>query len=68
MLTSGDLEDEAGLGDIEEETKVCVLHGVVESLLCCSRDGIIALGYMGDGLVARLTPVWRCQGLLVVVE
>ena len=24
MLTAGDLEDESGLGDIEEETKVCV--------------------------------------------
>lgn len=33
MLTTGDLEDEAGLGDIEEETKVRVLHAFVESLV-----------------------------------
>lgn len=31
MLTSGDLEDEAGLGDIEEETKVC--------FFLCPQDG-----------------------------
>lgn len=26
MLTAGDLEDEDGLGGIEEETKVCLFH------------------------------------------
>ena len=35
MLTAGDLEDESGLGDIEEETKVCmfcVSHAMVKGL------------------------------------